>query len=96
LENYQRKLKQRNESVSFEKNSKGLILKLGSLRSDNYSRICQTKNSFKFEHEMKGKFIQNYHKLLVLKNLQKLEQKLSTHFLNYFGQLLSLFDSSTD
>jgi DNA relaxase NicK len=60
FENCQRQLKQANKNVSLEKNSKGLILKLGSRRSNNYSRIYETKNSLRFEHEMKGKFIQNY------------------------------------
>jgi len=66
LKNCQRQLKQANKNVSLEKNSKGLILELGSRRSNNYSRIYETKNSLRFEHEMKGKLIQNYHILLVL------------------------------
>ncbi len=60
FENCQRQLKQANKNVSLEKNSKGLILKLESRRSNNYSRIYETKNSLRFEHEMKGKFSQNY------------------------------------
>jgi len=46
LENCQRQLKQTNKNVSFEKNSKGLILKLGSRRSNNYSRLYETKKFF--------------------------------------------------
>lgn len=57
LENCQRKLIQTNKNISLEKNSKGLILKIGTRRSNNYSRIYQGKNFLKFEHEMKGKFI---------------------------------------
>ena len=90
LENCQRKLKQTNKNVSFEKNPKGLILKIGSRRSNNYSRIYEMKHSLKFEHEMKGMFLQDYHKLLVSNHLQEFEQKLSAHFLNYFGKLLPL------
>ena len=81
LENCQRKLKQTNKNVSFEKNPKGLILRIGSRRSNNYSRIYKMKNSLKFEHEMKGKFIQNYHLLLVSNNLEKFE--LSQEYKEY-------------
>jgi hypothetical protein len=65
LENCQRKLKQTNKNTSLEKNRKGWILKIGSRRSNNYSRIYETKNSLKFEHEMKGRFLQKYYALLV-------------------------------
>ena len=50
FENCHRKLKQTNKNVSFEKNTKGLILKIGNRKSNHYSRIYQGKNSFKFEH----------------------------------------------
>lgn len=58
LENCQRELKQTNKNFSFEKNRKGWIFKIGSRRNDNYFRIYETKNFLKFEHEMKGKFLQ--------------------------------------
>ena len=48
------------QNIILEKNSKGLILKIGTRRSNNYSRVYQGKNFLKFEHEMKGKFIQEY------------------------------------
>ena len=44
LENCQRKLKQTNRNVSLEKNSKGSILKIGTRRNKNYSRIYEVKN----------------------------------------------------
>ena len=81
LENCQRELKQINKNVSLEKNRKGWILKIGGRRRNNYSRIYETKNSLKFEHEMKGKFLQNYHLLLVENRLDEFEQKFSLHFL---------------
>ena len=90
LENCQRKLKQTNRNVSLEKNSKGSILKIGTRRSNNYSRIYEGKNFLKFEHEMKGKFLKNYHTLLLQNNFEELEHKLSLHFLTYFGKLLPL------
>ena len=96
FENCQRKLKQRNTNVSFEKNSKGLILKIGNRRSNHSSRIYQVKKSLRFEYEMKGKFIQDYHHFLVSNRLEEFEQKLSARFLIYFGQLLTLSDFYMD
>ena len=79
---------QTNKNISLEKNSKGLILKIGTRRSNNYSQIYKRKNFLKFEHEMKGKFLQKYNLLLVRNRLKEFEQKLSSHFLRYFGKLL--------
>lgn len=64
LENYQPKLKQTNKNFSLEKNPKGWILKIGSRRSTNYFRIYDTQNSFKFELEMKGKFLGLFWKII--------------------------------
>ena len=96
MENCHRKLKQTNKNVSFEKNAKGFILKIGNRRSNNYSRIYEEKRFLKFEHEMKGEFLQKYHSLLVSNNLGEFEQKFSLHFLIYFGKSLSLYDDYTD
>lgn len=97
LANCQQELKQKNKNINLEKNQKGWILKIGNRRTNNYSRIYEGKNSLKFEHEMKGKFLQAYHLLLVEKHLllvekdfQKFEHKLSSHFFVYFGRLLPL------
>ena len=96
LENCQTKLMQTNKNISLEKNSKGLILKIGTRRSNNYSRIYQGKNFLKFEHEMKGKFIKTYHTLLIQNHFEEFEHKLSIHFLTYFGKVLPLQYSYTD
>jgi hypothetical protein len=96
FENCHRKLKQTNKNINFEKNKRGLILKIGSRRSNNYSRIYEGKNSLKFEHEMKGKFLQEYHLLLVGNRFEEFEQKLSSHFLLYLGKLLPLNYSYLD
>ena len=96
LENCQRKLMQTNKNISLEKNSKGRILKIGTRRSNNYSRIYEGKNFLKFEHEMKGKFIKNYHNLLIHNNFEEFEHKLSLHFLTYFGKLFPLEYSYLD
>ena len=96
LNNCLRELKQTNKNVSLEKNTKGLVLKIGNRRSNNYSRIYEEKNSLRFEHEMKGRFLQKYHLLLVENRLEELEQKLSSHYLTYFGKLLLLEYCFTD
>jgi hypothetical protein len=96
LENCQRELKQTNKNFSLEKNRKGWILKIGSRRSNNYFRIYETQNSLKFEHEMKGEFLQKHHLFLVSNTLDEFEQKLSSHFLVYLGKLLPLNYSHLD
>ena len=96
LQNCQTKLMQTNKNISLEKNSKGLILKIGTRRSNNYSRIYQGKNFLKFEHEMKGKFMKTYHTLLIQNHFEEFEHKLSIHFLTYFGKVLPLHYSYTD
>jgi hypothetical protein len=47
------------------------------------------KNSLKFEHEMKGKFLQEYHLLLVGNRLEEFEQKLSSHFFTLFWEAIA-------
>jgi Resolvase, N terminal domain len=96
LDNCQKNLKQRNKNISLEKNNRGLVLKIGNRRSSNYSRIYQTKNSLRFEHEMKGKVLQQYYLLLVENRLEEFEQKLSSYFTLYFGKLLPLQHSYLD
>nr|UDP55472.1 hypothetical protein orf406a [Schizostauron trachyderma] len=80
LQNSQKNLKQTNKNISLEKNRKGWILKIGNRKSNHYFRIYETKNSLKFEHEMKGKVLQQYHILLVENRLEEFEQKLSYQF----------------
>ena len=96
LESSHRKLKQTNKNVSFEKNHKGLIFTIGSRASDHFSRIYEGKNFLKFEHEMKGKFLQKYYSLVVENRFQEFEKKLLIPFLIYFGKLLPLYHSDID
>lgn len=96
FENCHRKLKQTNKNVSFEKNTKGLILKIGNRRSSRYSRIYEGNKFLKFEHEMKDNFIRKYHNLLVSNSLKEFEEELSLGFLRYFGKLLPLEYCFTD
>ena len=96
LHNCYNKLKQTNKNVSLEKNRKGFILKIGNRKSNQYSRIYQTKQGLKFEHEMKGKVLTQYHLLLVENRIQEFEHHLTKCFLYRFGKLLPLNYSYTD
>ena len=96
LDNCQKKVLQTSKNVNLGKNSKGLILTIGTRRSNLYSRIYEGENFLKFEHEMKGKFIKNYHNLLLQNNCKEFEHKLSLHFLTYFGKWLPLEYSYLD
>lgn len=73
LEDCQITLIQTNKNIGLDKNSKGLILKIGTRRSNTYSQIYAGKNFLKFDHEMKGKFIRNYHILFIQNHLEELE-----------------------
>jgi hypothetical protein len=77
-------------NVGYEKNRQGQILKIGNRRSNRYSRIYYLNNTLRFEHEMKGRFIQNYSQLLMKENSIEFENKLSEHFLLYFWKYLPI------
>lgn len=96
LSNCHDKLILTNKNVNFEKNSKGLLLKIGNRKSNHYSRIYEGKNFLKFEHEMKGRFLQKYHTLLVQNRLEEFESHLTQYFLYRFGKILPLNYSYTD
>jgi hypothetical protein len=84
------KLRTTNKNVSFEKNTKGLILKIGNRKSNHYSRIYQGNNSLRFEYEMKGRLLQKYNSLLVSNSLEEFESELLERFLENFGNKLTL------
>ena len=92
----QKHLLRTSQNVELDKNSKGLILRIGSRRSDNYFRIYETKYSLKFEHEINRKSIRTYHLFLVSNNLEEFEDKLSKYYLSYVSQLLPLNYSYLD
>ena len=96
LENCSKKIKQTSKNVTLDKNRRGLILKIGNRKSNNYSRIYQEKNSLKFEYEMKGRSLEKSYNLLVLNNFEEMELKLTKRFLSYFGKLLPLQNSYVD
>jgi len=91
-----KKISQTNKNVSFEKNKKGVILKIGNRKSNHFSRLYEGKDYLKFEYEMKGRFLRKYHLLLVENRLQEFEQKLSSNFISYFGKILPLQYSYVD
>ena len=73
LQNCYKKIKQTSKNVTLEKNRRGLILKIGNQKSNNYSRIYQEKNSLNFEYEMKGRSLEKSYNLLVLNNFEEME-----------------------
>ena len=96
LQNCQKNIKQINKDTNLEKNRKGWIFKIGNRKSNHYFRIYETKNSLKFEYEVKGKFLQQCHLLLVENRFKEFEQKLSSKFFISFGKLLPLHYEYTD
>jgi len=96
FESCQRTVQQTNKNVNFEKNNKGLILGIGNRKSNHYSRIYQTKNSLRFEYEMKGQFIRKYHPLLVEDRFEEFELIIWKQFLYHFGKTLPLHYSYLD
>jgi hypothetical protein len=96
LEACHKKVRKTNQNVSFEKNQKGLILKLGNRKGNNYCRIYKEKTSLKFEYEMKGQLLRKYHSLLISNCLEELENLMCEGFLRHFGKLLPLEESFTD
>ena len=90
FEDCHNKLKRTNNNVVLQKNSKGLLLKIGNRRTNQFARIYQKENHLRFELEMKGRFIQNYSKYFTNNDLETLESQLSKHFLSYFAKKLAL------
>ena len=89
--------------IPAKKEAESLPIFLKELENLNYKKMIvlqkedhETKNSLKFEYEMKGKVLQQYHLLLVENRLEEFEQKLSSQFLIFFGKLLPLQFSYLD
>jgi hypothetical protein len=77
-------------ATTVEKNKKGNIFRIGNRRSNRYSRIYQNNQFFRFEHEMKGQFIQLFSDLLMTDDLLAFEYQISQNFLLYFSDKLPL------
>lgn len=73
----------------------GKILRIGSRRSNRYSRIYQKNTFLRFEHEMKGEFIENFHDLLQSHDLFQFEYEITKNFLTYFSKKLPLESNYT-
>jgi len=92
----QEKLKLKTKNFTYSNNSKGQIFKIGSRKSDRYSRIYASRDGLHFEQEMKGKFIRPYYSLLLNHLLEEFEQALTQAFLTYFAENLVLEFLYTD
>lgn len=68
--------------ASWHRNSKGLILKIGSRTSSNYYRVYKKKgqSGLKFELEIKHKVVQSFQPYLFGNDIQIFEHKLSRYF----------------
>ena len=80
----------RGPNISFDRNSKGRILRVGHRGSNLSYRIYNGETFLKFEHEMKQTFIKKYHPLLASNRLEEFEQQLSLHFFSYSAKKLPL------
>ena len=82
------------KNLVFERNRKGLLLKIGNRKGRRHYRIStgNHKNSLRFEAEMKGDLIKDFHDLLIASTFdqQDFETRLSYEFFKYSFQLFSL------
>jgi hypothetical protein len=77
-------------NLGYQKNRRGQILRIGRRSSDRFSRIYTRNDRLRFEHEMKGQFIEEYSNIFVSKSWEDFEDVLSQHFLHYFGKHLAM------
>jgi hypothetical protein len=77
-------------NVVSSKNRRGYILRMGRRTSDRYSRIYTRNNTLRFEHEMKGRFIDQYSNYIIDKAWKNFEDLMTQHFLQYFGKELPI------
>lgn len=76
--------------ADFGVNRKGLLLTIGSRRSNNYYRVYQKNNGLKFELEIKTKFLESFQDLLFSDQMEEFEDRLVKHFYYQSFQLLSV------
>lgn len=77
-------------NIGYQKNRRGQILKIGRRSSNRFSRIYTRNHQLRFEHEMKGQFIEEYSTMIVNHDWEDFEDVLSQHFLHYFGKYLEM------
>lgn len=82
--------KSKRRHASWHRNSKGLILKVGSRTSSNYYRVYKKngQSGLKFELEIKHKAVQSFQPYLFSNHIQTFEHNLTKHF--YFQSFESL------
>jgi hypothetical protein len=79
-----------NINIVSSKNKRGHILRMGRRTSDRFSRIYTRNHTLRFEHEMKGRFIDQYSNIFLDRCWEKFEDLMSQHFLQYFGKYLPI------
>jgi hypothetical protein len=85
--------KSKRRHPSWRRNSKGLLMKIGSRLSSNHYRVYEAPNGLRFELEMKKTIIQ---KFLLIDHIKDFEDKLTRHFYAYSKKVLVLDDCYTD
>jgi hypothetical protein len=77
-------------NLGYQKNKRGQILRIGRRTSDRFSRIYTRSNRLRFEHEMKGRFLEEYSDMFFRESWEDFEDILSQHFLQYFQKHLPI------
>jgi hypothetical protein len=69
--------------ANWDRNKKGLILRIGSRSSALFYRIYEINNNVKFELEIKKVAVKQFQELLFSNNFEKFEDDLGKYFYNY-------------
>ena len=77
-------------NLGYQKNRRGQILRIGRRTSDRFSRIYTRSNRLRFEHEMKGRFLEEYSDMFFRNSWEDFEDIISQHFLQYFQKHLPI------
>ena len=88
--------KSKRKHASWSRNSKGLLLKIGSRSSSNHYRVYQKNNSVEFELEIKNKVVKSFQDFLFTGQTEKFEHKLTAHFYKISINWLDLKTFYTD
>lgn len=88
--------KSKRRHASWKRNSKGLILKIGSQQGSNNIRVYQKNNRLEFELEMKKTFIKSVQELLFLYRIKEFEHILTRHFYQKYYDSIILNTCNTD
>lgn len=72
--------KSKRRHASWCRNSKGLLMKIGSRLSSNHYRVYEKNHGLEFELELKNQLVKSFQKLLVDNRIKEFEHDLSKHF----------------